>query len=548
MLPEGWIEKHAGSDGADHDKCTNANDAHSTTQQSYGLPSSVILLTTASEDRSGITFDSTAQLLPAIEQTRSLLCRKRPTAVFVVCLVKSHKPLSGKPADGDGNAIERGEKIMQQRRNTALQQTMCDQCQLPGENVVVLREDDLEEDTWEERVRDSPYGAAAGAYSVGEAGSKGGKIMSPPLRRLTASLLQSSSLYYAHLAEGAERKLSLWKNRYQTTNASFEMNILICVLRCGRYAYKSGLFREMEAHCIKGEAPGNTSGERNLYRHYEEAYRWVNELHRRVLHNWKTNSSSFSSAPTVPVTPGANEASNEFSSPKVVQSPGGGLGVELSLPPVLEVPHSSPLVTTNHIRSENNTSFYSSLYHQSRAVAGLLNTKLMRSQNSMKNLESTWRRHRVAFMAYANNDSFYGPVWHRILYYWNQMMQYAEASEALWRKDAIFDPQSLDSNYFTSAAPWSVLGELAEVTLRLGGEVRKVAQRAGGKDPENESGNEKRFVGSIVEGMGVGGLKSCFEKESKRKHEGKLSFSLRCHLTTICIVWYFSTFIKKIIL
>ena len=535
-MPEGWIEKHVGSVGADYDSCTNANDDGTTKNniyKSYGLPSSLILLTTASEDRTGVTFDPSAQLLPAMEQIRSLLCRKRPTAVFVVCLVKSHKSLSGKSADGDGGAIERGEKILRQRRNAALQQTMCDQCQLPGENVLVLREDDLEEDTWEERVRNSPYGAAGGEYSVNAAGSTGGKIMSPPLRQLTASLLQSSSLYYAHLAEGAERKLSLWRNRYQTTNVSFDMNILICVLRCGRYAYKSGLLREMEGKC-SNNTRGSTGGERNAHGHYEEAYRWVNELHRRVLHHWKSNSPSFSSAPSVSVTPGANEASNEFSSPKVTQSPGGGIGVELSLPPVVEAPSASPLVTSNHMRSDNN-SFYSSLYHQSRAVAGLLNTKLMRCQNAMKDLESIWRRHRIAFMGYTDNDNFYGPLWYRILYCWNQMMQYADASEALWRKDATFDPRSLDSNYFASAAPWGVLGELAEVSLRLGGEVTKIAERAGWKDPENEAGSGKRFVGSIVGGVGVGSLKSCFEKESKKKHKGELLHLMWCHLT-ICLV------------
>ena len=491
LLTDGWIEKHSSSADA--------------------LPSVVLILVSATEDRTGITGGDASSVM--VEQTRSVLANKRPTVIHIVCLVKSYKSSS---SSGGGGAVERGEKILRQHRDAALQERICSECRLPINNVCVLREDDLEQDVWEERVVNSPY-AASNAAAVGGNQKKnaGGKIMSVALRNLTSTLLRSSASYYSQLAEHAERKLTLWRNRYHTTNASFEVNTLVCILRCGRYAFKAGLFRELEHNTGESIGGGATNGG---MRHYEEAYRWIMELHRRV-HQWKSSSSA------VPMTPGgAHNSPNEFSSPKVTQSPGGGIGVELSLPLTAEVPpppQETPGLTSKRGSfSAENVSFYSSLYQQSRAVAAIINTKMMACQNTMKDLETTWRRHRIAFLGNYDSGALYGPMWHRIQYYYEQVKQYATASESLWRKDATLDPRSLDSSYFSAAAPWGIFGELAEVVMRLGEEVKKILENQSWKDPRDGFEERKKYLGSVCD------WKLVFEKESKRNHPGETLINL----------------------
>jgi hypothetical protein len=85
------------------------------------------------------------------------------------------------------------------------------------------------------------------------------------------------------------------------------------VVRCARYAFKSGVLRELEASVGENGDPGPAA------RHYEEAYRWILELHRRIL-RWRGGSF----ANIAPATPGAPDE------PKFFESPGGGIGVELS--------------------------------------------------------------------------------------------------------------------------------------------------------------------------------------------------------------------------
>lgn len=486
LLSDGWMEKHSTADA---------------------LPSVVLILASATEDRTGITGGEASSV---VEQTRSVMANKRPTMIHIVCLVKSYKSSSG---GGGGGAVERGEKILRQHRDAALQERICSECRLPTNNVCVLREDDLEQDVWEERVVNSPYAASA-AVNNNQKNARG-KIMSVALRNLTSTLLRSSASYYSQLAEHAERKLTLWRNRYHTTNASFEVNTLVCVLRCGRYAFKSGLFRELENNT--GESIGGGAANGGM-RHYEEAYRWIMELHRRV-HQWKSSSTA------VPMTPGGTHNSpNEFSSPKVTQSPGGGIGVELSLPPTADVPpppQETPGLTSKRGSfSAENVSFYSSLYQQSRSVAAIINIKMMTCQNTMKDLETTWRRHRIAFLGNYDSEALYGPMWHKIQYYYEQVQQYAIASESLWRKDATLDPRSLDSSYFSAAAPWGIFGELAEVVMRLGEEVKKIMDNRSWKDPRDELEERKKYFGSVCD------WKLVFEKESKRNHSGEALIDL----------------------
>ncbi|KAL7518224.1 hypothetical protein ACHAWX_003072, partial [Stephanocyclus meneghinianus] len=303
------------------------------------------------------------------------------------------------------------------------------------------------------------------------------------------------SLYYARLAETAERKLSTWRNRYHTTNASFVVNILVGVVRCARYAAKAGAFREMEHRADGNDAPSTAA-----MRHYEEAYRWCVELKRRI-----GNVASSSKWIPAPVTPGA--PLREFSSPRVTESPGGGIGVEMTLP-------AAPLATPAYRRSSTDgdgdaPTLRSSLRLQCHAVAALLHRKLMRhASTTLLELETQWRRHRASFLAIRPSSS---SSYHDARYALREMQSYAAAAERLWRNDATNDPRSLSAEYHSGAAsPWKIYGELAEGVLAAGREGRGRRER---KDPaeEEEEGGGGRFVGS-------GGGRWSFETETERNH------------------------------
>ncbi len=339
----------------------------------------------------------------------------------------------------------------------------------------------MDSDEWEERVAGSPYAPSGAAAAAG-----GRRMMKQPLRQLTVALLRSSCSYYASLAERAEGKFNTWRNRYHSTNSSFEVNSLVCVVRCARYAFKSGVLRELEASVGENGDPGPAA------RHYEEAYRWILELHRRIL-RWRGGSF----ANIAPATPGAPDE------PKFFESPGGGIGVELSLPLVAErpiPPQGTPGLTSK--RGARDSAFYSSLYQQCRAVASLLNVKLM-NVNTPKDLEWQWRRHRLAFLGNYGMDSLFGPMWHRVAFAWKEMETYAAISERMWRNDATLDPQSLSPGY--PAAPWRVYGELAEVSLRVGKEIKAMLKGEAWKDPEDDGGGNRgrSFVGEVVTGGAV---------------------------------------------
>jgi len=498
LLSDGWIEKHSSS----ADKSSTA------------LPSAILIAVNANEDRSGITIDN--ELNNLVEQIRALIAKKRPVSIHIAVLLNSYNS----SASSTSAAAERGEKILQRHRDGGLQEQISNECKLPTEHVYILRQGDLENEEGRGGVGNRPNDAGAAMGNTNSSSVSGGAgNMSPALRGLTNNLMKSSALYYSQLAEHAEKKLTLWRNRYHTTNASFEVNTLVCTLRCGRYAFKSGIFRELE-QCT-GQATTVTGAGIGSTRHYEEAYRWVMELHQRV-YRWRSYSKS-SSLSNVPVTPGAtsNNNSKEFSSPKVVESPGGGIGVELSLP--VPPPQGTPGPKRGSLTPEN-LSFYSSLYHQSRTVASMLNVKLMLCQNSMKNLEGIWRRHRMAFLANYDNDTFFGPTWYRVLFFSEELKLYSSLSESLWRKDGKLDPRSLDSSYFSAAAPWGIFAELAEVTLKLGGEIKKMIDTEGWKDPDDGCrGEKRRFGGSdFCGGDREESLKLSFEAESTKKHKGEL--------------------------
>eukprot|EP00804_Cyclotella_cryptica_P008028 CCRYP_004541-RA/>CCRYP_004541-RA protein AED:0.01 eAED:0.01 QI:185/1/1/1/1/1/2/3046/717 len=543
------------------------------------LPSSMVVMATAVEDRGGMVEESALveRLATTVDELRSNLAEKRGGAgiVHVVCLVSSRVTAAKSTATGT-TAEARGEKILRQHRDAAFRERVGSSCRLSSQQVHVLRGGDLERDEWEERVANSPYAAGGGGILATNLPTNNNEkttiYMSPALRTVCTALLQCSTRYYLRLAEMAERKLATWRNRYHTTNTSFEVNTLVCVVRCGRYAVKAGVFREMEHRCGSGASGGGGAGAAAM-RHYEESYRWIVELQRRIV-RWRGggNASAASSAAAAaaswsnnpPITPGAatTHPTNEFSSPRFIESPGGGIGVELTLPTVAEMPlppvsHGTPATTYRRSSSSGGggggssstpQSYYSSsLSLQCQAVASLLNYKLLQLPTTLLELELQWRRHRSAFLLQTvladwsiapTRNASPPPSWHRLQYCHNEMQTYATAAERIWRNDATLDPRSLSVEYHSAAAPWKIYGELAEVMLALGREVRGRLMRDAWKDPEEEvvedEGEERRrFVGSIVEGVGVGGWQWYFEMETKRNHRGEVVRVVPC-----CWSWY----------
>ena len=395
----------------------------------------------------------------------------------------------------------------------------------------------------------------------------------------------------------------LWRNRYHNTNASFEVNTLLAAMRCARYAMKVGTLREFQMRTGVGGGAvvglgngGNAGGGRwtdrssSAMRHYDEAYRWVMELHRRAI-SWRASSVSSSSSgggghtafpSPVPITPGGKLYSDGMASPKFSESPGGGIGVELSLPGSTNIPappsftgatppppgppirRNSPALTSRKgYDADDNIAFFASLWEQCRAVASIINAKLLRSTTSTANnnesylgsveAQEQWSRHRIIFLATpqdipnfipTGNDDFFGPAWHRFEYVTEELLTFACIAEGRWRRalmthsaaknntEAAPKTAALTPSYHLTGAPWKAYGELSEALLGL----RRVVKRQLEFGYSNEwprfslstgSSGRRKFVGSILSGdSGIGTMQWRFENESKRDHRGKRRYIL----------------------
>ena len=566
ILPSGWLEKHA-----------------------RALPSALLVVTTlkiGSDENCRIGIKNAVR---AVEDLRMTLATKRSVPIHLVCLMKEQDIA----ASGEDTKSGRGGKPGNQRQINAIREKICQECYLPQSQVFLLKyPTDLVPDEFEAAILRSPYldkSSAATALQLSPAEIASKIMINPLLRQLDRSLRDTSALYYSRLAEAQERKLMLWRNRYHNTNASFEVNTLMAAMRCARYAMKVGTLREFQMRTGgSGGAGQSGSGSRwtergsSAMRHYDEAYRWVVELHRRAV-AWRVASVSAapgasrqtafgpSSHPSpAPITPGGKHlySMDAINSPNFTESPGGGIGVELSFPggappppsmigatppppPAAPLRRNSPALTSKQgYSTAENIAFFALLWEQCRTVASILNAKLLRSTNSggansngMGNeAEEQWSRHRLLFLATpqgipqfnpAMNDDFFGPAWHRFLYITEELLTFACIAEGRWRRTLNHAAKSntsstaLSSPFHQAAAPWKAYSELCEAVLGLRKVVKqqlKGYESSGWGILSSGSGGRQKFVGSIVSGSsGYGSLGWQFENESKRDHRGKIS-------------------------
>ncbi|KAL7469739.1 hypothetical protein ACHAXS_010764, partial [Conticribra weissflogii] len=593
LLPSGWLEKHA-----------------------RALPSAVVVVTSLDErsaDRyfRGIPMNDDdgpveRHVVQAVEDLRVTLAEKRMVPVHLVCLLR-RAPRSGGDKGGDGWMDD---------RLAVLKEKLCQECYLPQSQVTILRyPNDLESDEWEEKVRRSPYlpGAPRMATSSLKEREEGtpanAAVLGPRLRALDRAVRDSSAMYYSRLADHQEKKLVLWRNRYHSTNQSFVVNTTVAAMRCARYAMKAATLRELQMrtggrsswaavagnHAVHSNIHSNTAGggggnmtidggggvgsvsgsgatrwtDRGsiAMRHYEEAYRWVIELHRRAI-SWRAApvGTDDNFAGLAPMTPGntGDESPEAITSPKFIDSPGGNIGVELAYPPSPGANDSFHYPATpgadngnvppptqfgdrsmqrrNSNQYTQNGPFFSQLWNQCRAVASIINAKLLRSASTSSAIdaEDQWRRHRLVFLASpqnvpnfhpAENDDFFGPTWHRIAYAAAELSTFACIAEGRWRRAAMHSSRrnltpalSIMTSYHQPLAPWRIYGELAEATLRLGREVNVENRMQNRMEPglfgeeSNVVFGRRKFVGSIVSGDGVGTMQWYFDSESLRDH------------------------------
>lgn len=285
----------------------------------------------------------------------------------------------------------------------------------------------------------------------------------------------------------------------------------------------------------------------------------------------------------VPKTPGEKTYSmDDIKSPTFSESPGGGIGVELSLPgsemylatapppPSLigatppTMRRDSPALTSKkgYVNTEN-IAFFASLWEQCRAVASMINMKLLRSTTTPLSksaffacgteAEEQWNRHRTIFLSnpqgvpgfhYNKNDDFFGPVWHRSLYVTEEMLTYACVTEGRWRRAlelhaartmvagksnneaAAKTTLALTPSYHQPGAPWRAYGELCEAVLGLR-RVVLLESSSGGHfhkwlPSSSAISSRRKFVGSVASGSsGFGTMSWRFESVSTRDHRGE---------------------------
>jgi len=563
ILPSGWLEKHA-----------------------RALPSALVVVTDlqiSNDDQRRLGIKNATR---AVEDLRMTLAEKRSVPIHLVCLL---------------NEDDVGKSDTRLRNNlNAIKEKICQDCYLPQSQVFLVKTPcDLEPDDFESGILRSPYVVNTSSNNVAPAtpGAVSSSndtmvMMNPLLRQLDRSLRDTSALYYSRLAESQEQKLMLWRNRYHNTNVSFEVNTLMAAMRCARYAMKVGTLREFQMRTggnLAAVAGGGSNGRwtdknSSAMRHYDEAYRWVVELHRRAI-SWRATALSSSSSGSaggyatfpspVPITPGRQQqqlySMDGITSPKLTESPGGGIGVELSLPGVANVNvappapslsggatpppplmrRNSPALTSKKgYNTTENISFFASLWEQCRAVASIINTKLLRSTNTSSSANSSlgtqaeeqWSRHCIIFLANpqgisnfspSQNDDFFGPAWHRFLYVTEELLTFACIAEGRWRRaithaaknrgTPLSTTTALSSTYHQPGAPWKAHGELCEALLGLRMVVKKQSEDGYSNEWLTLSSaflsGRRKFVGSIVSGdSGLGTMPWRFENESKRDH------------------------------
>ena len=545
ILPIGWLEKHA-----------------------RALPSAIIIVTTfkLENENEQLIRSEIKNAKSSVNNIRLTLAEKRSVPIHLVCLINEED-------DGAGRVDGVGPEVRSKKNLNAIKERICQECYLPQSQVFMIRTPcDLEPDEFESGILRSPY---LGDGVTGGSSATGDKVMmNPLLRQLDRSLRDTSVLYYSHLAEAQERKLMLWRNRYHNTNSSFEVNTLLAAMRCARYAMKVGTLREFQMRTggtLTGQmgTSGRWMDKSSLaMRHYDEAYRWVMELHRRAI-TWRAMSlgsggggsgtrGEFSfQSPGGPATPGHRSSDGNLASPQQTQSPGGGIGLELSYPypgaPAAPTSLTSPppppmrrdspgLTSKQGYNTPDNIAFFALLWEQCRAVASIINAKLLRTTSSSATsnsfgaeAEDQWRRHCIFFLSNphginlppSQNDDFFGPAWRRFVYFSEELLTYACIAEGRWRRAATSHmsgkSKSLTSSYHQPGAPWKVYGELCEATLGL---RQLVVKQMGDEEYSTEwmtstLSRRQRFVGSIVAGdSGIGTLPWQFDNESKRDHRG----------------------------
>ena len=514
VLPSGWLEKH-----------------------SRALPSALLVVTTI--HRSDAKARVGRHCRDALADLRTTLAAKRDVPVHLAVIVR----------EGD-TAVHSGHRVGM----NAIRERICRDVDLPPGRVALLRyPEDLGPDSFESGILGSRYlegGPGGGAgQSTGEAARR--TVMNPALRALDRSLRDSSASYYSRLASSHERKLQLWRDRYHGTNPSFEVNTLLAAMRCARYSVKAATLRELEMRT--GGAPGNGGGGRwtdrtcSPMRQYEEAYRWVAELHRRAV-SWRVAQAAARGAADVgaPATPGKFRGGlgrGGVSSPRVTQSPGGGLGVELSVdePPSLSSPPPPPC--------PEDALFHSRLWEQARAVSGWLNSRLLRAtspggvaaHDDLAGAGGQWARHRILYLTdppgcrLGGNDDFYGPGWRRAGHAVDEMRGHACVAEGRWRQQRQGGGNAGGgggggggvTSYHRPLAPWSAYAELCSGLLRLNGmlsgaDVDEISERQGSSSSTGGGGGYGKFVGSVSSsGTGVGSDRWALECEMRKDHRGE---------------------------
>ena len=492
ILSAGWLEKH-----------TNV------------LPSALVVVTTINE--SSITnCEVDRHVTLAVEDFRMTLAEKRSVPIHLVCLT---------------NCVVGGQNSNRARDQhvAILKKKLCEDCYLPESQVFLLNyPKDLEPDEFENAVLQSPYRSETDAGAV-----KPAAIMNPQLRQLDRSLRDSSALYYSRLAEAQERKLSLWRNRYHSSNASFEVNTHIAGIRCARYALKVATLREFQmrtgatstwSSVDDGGAKWTDKGSLCM-RFYEEAYRWVIEMHRRAV-TWRATSNNSGSDL---MTPRNNASSNHGMSPSITQSPGGSIGVELPPPsfpePPMEIatPPTSP--PPRGLALTKDIVLYANLWQQCRAVASIINSKLLCTSIAFNSQDTVnqWKRHRLIFLASprgirdyhpSEHDDFFGPAWYRMLFATEELRIYACTVEEQLRRDMLLSSKNATTMPKPSSAPWKIYSELAEAIMGLVAEWKRQKKESSATSKVDESfGN---FEGSNATG------EERLRNESQRDLKGEI--------------------------
>ena len=498
VLPSGWLEKHA-----------------------RALPSALLVVTAINRSDAGARVGR--HCADALADLRMSMCEKRDVPVHLAVIVNE---------GGTAAHSARGGRV----GTNAIRDGVCRDVGLPGERVTLLRyPEDLRPDSFESGILGSRYldpgRGGAGPGGPGPATTPGpAAVMNPSLRALDRSLRDSSAGYYARLASSQERKLQLWRDRYHGTNPGFGVNTLLASMRCARYSAKAATLRELESRAGTGAAGGTRWTDRTSapMRLYEESYRWTAELRGRCV-SWRAETSAGRDA--VPATPGKPpRGGGGVSSPRVTQSPGGGLGVELSLPGAPPPPPGG----RHPSLSDEDGAFHARLWEQTRAVAGWLNSRLLRATSpggvttpdDLAGADGQWTRHATLYLAEppgcrdGGDDRLFGPGWRRAVHAVDEMRAHSCVAEGRWRQ---VGRGGWGGGYHRPLAPWKAYAELCSGLLRLNGLLGGVdVEDCAGQEQRGGGGGYGKFFGCVSSsGTGVGSTRWALQCEMRKDHRGE---------------------------